>query len=191
MKQHNDQYRNIDINENWCNSVSNDGLSQIFIQEGDTDANFVKWHDIEEQSTSQSIDNANSSQNEAMQQFCNFHTNDVTTHPESQCNNNEDNYHEDTTELDNELLEDQAAINWRQELTGDPLPYVIQMDNMENNIYQCAPDENNIPKYVLMDNDFEILAFPDLFLYVMVHITQKRDKSSYLFIKIFNNGYWM
>ena len=36
---------------------------------------------------------------------------------------------------------------------------------MENNIYQCAPGENNIPKYVLLDNDFEILAFPDLFPY--------------------------
>ena len=36
---------------------------------------------------------------------------------------------------------------------------------MENNIYQCAPGENNIPKCVLMDNDFEILAFSDLFPY--------------------------
>ena len=67
-------------------------------------------------------------------------------------------------ELDTELAEDQAAINWRQELTGDALPTVIQID-MENNIYQCAPGENNIPKYVLLDNDFEILAFPDLFPY--------------------------
>ena len=39
------------------------------------------------------------------------------------------------------------------------------MDNMENCIYQCAPGENNIPKYVLLDNDCEVLAFPDLFPY--------------------------
>ena len=25
--------------------------------------------------------------------------------------------------------------------------------------------ENNIPKYILLDNDFEVLAFPDLFPY--------------------------
>ena len=31
--------------------------------------------------------------------------------------------------------------------------------------YQCAPGENNIPKYILLDNDFEVLAFPDLFPY--------------------------
>ena len=36
---------------------------------------------------------------------------------------------------------------------------------MENQIYQCAPGENNIPKYILLDNDFEVLAFPDLFPY--------------------------
>ena len=36
---------------------------------------------------------------------------------------------------------------------------------MENHIYQCAPGENNIPKYILLDNDVEILAFPDLFPY--------------------------
>ena len=45
------------------------------------------------------------------------------------------------------------------------MPSVIQIDNMENCIYQCAPGENNIPKYVLLDNDFKILAFPDLFPY--------------------------
>ena len=52
-----------------------------------------------------------------------------------------------------------------QELTGDPLPSVVQFENLENQIYQCAPGENNIPKYILLDNDFEVLAFPDLFPY--------------------------
>ena len=36
---------------------------------------------------------------------------------------------------------------------------------MENQIYQCTPGENNIPKYILLDNDCEVLAFPDLFQY--------------------------
>ena len=36
---------------------------------------------------------------------------------------------------------------------------------MENQIYQCAPGENKFPKYILLDNDFEILTFPDLFPY--------------------------
>ena len=49
---------------------------------------------------------------------------------------------------DTELVEEQAAVNRRQELTGDPLPSVVQFENLENQIYQCAPGENNIPKYI-------------------------------------------
>ena len=59
----------------------------------------------------------------------------------------------------------QAAVNHRQQLTGDPLPSVVQFENLENQIYQCAPGENNIPKYTSLDNDFEVLAFPDHFPY--------------------------
>ena len=53
----------------------------------------------------------------------------------------------------------------RQELTGDPLPAMVQIENLENRIYQCAPGENNIPKYLLLNDEFEVLAFPDLFPY--------------------------
>ena len=66
---------------------------------------------------------------------------------------------------DTELAEEQVAVNCRQELTGDPLPSVVQLENLEKQIYQCAPGENNIPKYILLDNDFEVLAFTDLFPY--------------------------
>ena len=66
---------------------------------------------------------------------------------------------------DTELAEEQVAVNCRQKLTGEPLPSVVQFENLENQIYQCLPGENTIPKYILLDNDFEILAFPDLFPY--------------------------
>ena len=55
-----------------------------------------------------------------------IHTNDVTTRADSQCNNKEDNHHDKTAELDTELAEDQAAINQRLELTGDPLPLLFK-----------------------------------------------------------------
>ena len=42
---------------------------------------------------------------------------------------------------------------------------MVQIDNLENRIYQCAPGENNIPKHLLLDDEFEVLAFPDLFRY--------------------------
>ena len=77
---------------------------------------------------------------------------------------NEDTIDTESDE-DTELAEEQIAIKHRQELTGDPLASVVQFENLENQIYQCAPGENNIPKYILLDNDFEVLAFPDLFPY--------------------------
>ena len=43
------------------------------------------------------------------------------------------------------------------------MPSVVQFDSLESCVYQCAPGENNIPQYILLDNDFEVLAFPDLF----------------------------
>ena len=61
---------------------------------------------------------------------------------------------------DTELVEEQATVNHRQELTGDPLPSIVQFENLENQIYQCVPQENNIAKYIL-----QVLAFPDLFPY--------------------------
>ena len=48
----------------------------------------------------------------------------------------------------------------RQNMIGDPLPGVVQFDNMENCILNYALGENNIPKYVLLDDDFELFAFP-------------------------------
>ena len=45
------------------------------------------------------------------------------------------------------------------------MPSVAQFENLENQIYQCAPGENNIPKYIWLDHDFEAQAFPDLFPY--------------------------
>ena len=76
-----------------------------------------------------------------------------------------ENTKNDNEESDNELQEEQAALNPKQELTGDALPSVEQIENLKNQVYQCAPGENNIPKNVLLDEDFEVLAFPDFFAY--------------------------
>ena len=64
---------------------------------------------------------------------------------------------------DSKLDEGQAALDLKQQLTGDTLPTVVQIDNLENQMYQCTPGANNIPKFVLLDKNFEILVFPDLF----------------------------
>ena len=72
---------------------------------------------------------------------------------------------------DTEQTEEQIAINHRQEFTGDPLPSVVQFENSENQIYQCAPGENNIPKYILLDNDFEITSLSRSIPHIVVVAT--------------------
>ena len=64
---------------------------------------------------------------------------------------------------DSELDEDQAALDHRQQLTGDAVPMDLQIDNLEKQMYQCAPSKNNIPNFILLDEDFEVLTLPDLF----------------------------
>ena len=43
-----------------------------------------------------------------------------------------DNTKNDNEESDNELQEEQAALDLKQELTGDALPSMVQTENLEN-----------------------------------------------------------
>ena len=45
----------------------------------------------------------------------------------------------DDEETDSDLQEEQAALDRKQEMTGDALPSMVQIENLENRIYQCAP----------------------------------------------------
>ena len=54
-------------------------------------------------------------------------------------------------------------LEWKESLTGHVLPSMLQFENLENAIFQCAPGQNNIPRYILLDDEFEVLVFTDLF----------------------------
>ena len=64
-----------------------------------------------------------------------------------------------------ELDEDQNATDASLQVVGRPTSNMLQYDNLEQEIYSCAPGENNTPHYMLMDDTFEELAFPDMFPY--------------------------
>ena len=64
-----------------------------------------------------------------------------------------------------ELIEDQNATDTNLQLTGIPTSNALEFENLENEVYTCAPGENQIPHYMLMDDKFEVLAFPDMFPY--------------------------
>ena len=153
LKEHNSHYADIKLNEHWYNDISGKELS---VQSDENNNHFTVTDDavldqtLQKENTSK--DKLNKEDNQQL-----FTKQIESTHEKTMNTGSDD---EDT-----ELVEDQAAVNHRQQLTGDPLPSIVQFENLENQIYQCAPGENNIPKYVLLDHDFEVLAFPDLFPY--------------------------
>ena len=153
LKEHNSHYADIELNQHWYNDIAATELS-VQIDENDNCITVTEDEVLDQplQKENTSTDNVNKEDNQQL-----FTKQIESTNVESMNTESDD---EDT-----ELVEEQAAINHRQELTGDPLPSVVQFENLENQIYQCAPGENNIPKYILLDNDFEVLAFPDLYPY--------------------------
>ena len=153
MKEHNSHYADIKLNEHWYNGIAAKELS-VQIDENDhcitVTEDVVPDQPLQKENTSK--DKLSKEDNQQLFSKQIESTNVETIDTESDDENTE-------------LVEEQAAVNHRQELTGDPLPRVVQFENLENQIYQCAPGEIHTLKYILIDNDFEVLAFPDLFLY--------------------------
>ena len=152
LKEHNSHYENIKLNEHWYSDIAAGDFS---LQLDESDNRITMNEDIAHKQSQNMTDISKVTQQTDNMQVP--YTTEITSTNVENMNTQND---EDTEEA-----EEQIAINHRQELTGDPLPTVVQYENLENQIYQCAPGENNIPKYILLDNDFEVLAFPDLFPY--------------------------
>ena len=152
LKAHNSHYENIKLNEHWYSDIA---AGELSLQLDESDNRITINEDIAHKQSQNMTDISKVTQNTDNTQVP--YTTEITS---TNVENIDTQNYEDTEEA-----EDQIAINHRQELTGDPLPSVLQFENLENQIYQCAPGENNIPKYILLDNDFEVLAFPNLFPY--------------------------
>ena len=153
LKEHNFHYAHIELNEHWYNEIAAKELS-VQIDENDSHITMTE-NDIFDQPLQKENTNTDKLNTKDNQQL---HTKQIeSTNVESTSTGSDDE--------DMELVEEQAAVNCRQELMGDPLPRVLPFENLENQIYQCVPGEKNIPKYMLLDNDFEVLNIPDLFPY--------------------------
>ena len=152
LKECNSHYKDIKLNEHWYSDIA---AGELLLQLDESDNHITMNEDIVHKQSLNMTDISKETQNTDNMQV------PYTTQIASK---NVENIETENDE-DTEQAEEQITINHRQELTGDPLPSVVQFENLENKIYQCAPGENNIPKYILLDNDFEVLAFPDLFPY--------------------------
>ncbi len=61
-------------------------------------------------------------------------------------------------------FQDQAATDRQAETVGYPQESCLQLEDIDQ-IYSVAPAEGNMPRYVLENDDFEELCFPDKFPY--------------------------
>ena len=143
LKAHNPHYRDIKLNEHWYSDIASKAYS---VQLDESDNCITINEDIVHNQSLKTADISKKKQNRAdNEKLC---TEQIEP-------TNVDMIDTESDE-DTELAEEHIAINHRQELTGDPLPSVVQFENLENQICQCAPGENNIPKYILLDKDLEI-----------------------------------
>ena len=174
LKQHNKYYNNIPINRNWYRTVTDDDIPNILLDTEYTDdiqincTNTEYTDDIQINCTKcKSGINYSNNESDDTLEYCDIDNShiqcDANMLQHKICENNVTDQRSSAN--DNELLEDQAALDRRQNMIADPLPTVVKFDNIENCIFNCAPGENNLLKYVLLDDDFELLAFPDLFPY--------------------------
>ena len=129
LKEHNSHFADIKLNEHWYNDIAAKELS-VQTDENDNCITMTEDAVLDQplQKESMSKDKLN---NEKNQQLCTKQIESINVETIDTASDDEDT----------ELVEEQAAINHRQELTGDPLPSVVQYENLENQIYQCAPGE--------------------------------------------------
>ena len=158
LRQHNSHYADIIPNNEWNSIITNSELATLVHEDAvHQDRNELAVTNMRTQIHDPDLDNEeNTHEQQSTDDILNIKGNKAVVI---------ENTKNDKEESENELQEEQATLDCKQELTGDALPSVIQIENLEIQVYQCAPSENNIPKYMLLDEAFEALAFPDIFPY--------------------------
>ena len=152
MKNHNQFYNQIPINYNWCSTVPDSNIPDLLISGGNVDLSeesMTNTEHLKENMLCKEDVISNICKNDTVNNV----VDNVTLHQNSI--NGTDNCN--MTMDDAGLLEDQITLEWKENLTGHVLPSMLQFENLENAIFQCAPGQNNIPRYILLDNEFELL----------------------------------
>ena len=126
LKEHNFHYENITLNKHWYSDIAAGDFS---LQLDESDNRITMNEDIAHKQSQNMTDIS-----KVTQQTDNMQVPYTTEITSTNVENINMQNNEDTKEA-----EEQIAINHRQELTGDPLPTVVQYEHLENQIYQCAP----------------------------------------------------
>ena len=109
---------------------------------------------------------------------------------EDPSNSNEDEDAEKKAELN--FQEEQQEVDRKAEMCIEPSSTCLQVEDLESTVFSIAPGENSIPKYILLDDDFETLSFPHLFPFGKgafgedIHKERKLDLRRYINQRLLN-----
>lgn len=133
LKKNNPYYRDISVDEDWPDKISGHVLCDSV-------------HDKMKKEENMEVD-AVDGEEENME----------VDGPDGEC-------HDATNQRDKDTLqEEQMELNRRAGITVEPSSTCVQIDDLEGLAFAIAPGQGSIPKYILLDADFEILAFPQFF----------------------------
>ena len=132
LKENNEYYNDIKVNEFWADSWENDELGLLIDANNDAENISGEVTDPHDDITHVSEDESETAYVKRKQD-------------------------------EKELREDQLAADKMAEINGQPDSCTLQLEHIEDGVYSVAPGEDNLPKYVLLDKEFEVLAFPDMF----------------------------
>ena len=171
LKENNQIYGNIEINDQWADDWINSDFSTLMNECGEDGCSSDDQPNLpttsSESTTEISMgvsDTDNNTPDSNITSISLQSTIEINMEVSDTDNNTPDkNITNDVILEEKELEEDCVAAVKSMTLTGEPTANMLQFENLENEIYTCAPGENNIPCYMLMDDEFEILAFPDMF----------------------------
>ena len=61
------------------------------------------------------------------------------------------------------LKENQKEFDRKCDTTIEALSTCVEIDDIKQVVFSLAPGQNSIPKFILLDDYFEYLAFPNYF----------------------------
>ena len=170
----NPHYRNVKIDENWIKKFESDSMFPHISEEmrdednvhgndrenGDND-NYMVTNDCNDDKSNDSNLIEGGKADETNTKFS-IDTGSV----DDECQNDEDDDDDDGNKSEEDeanVKEAQNEYERRSEIRVVESSTCMQIEDLDEAVFSIAPGQNSIPKYILMDNKFEVLSFPDFF----------------------------
>ena len=156
LKTNNPHYVNVKIDENWLQKFAEDDSFESVIESSQVDIAIEeppKEVELEDEDLELSDTKSNRKRDEPVQSI------DVDN---VQCLSNENSSDD---EDERQYQEDVKESERKADITIGSSVTCIQFENPDEVAFSIAPGQNAIPKFILMDECFEALAFPNLLPY--------------------------